>query len=176
MVENRPIKVRPKRFAEIKLCVSQLPEQKIAYALLTARPNKQIRLWSVSERKEGLEAARLNRRTRPCKLGAGIKQLPGCLRNIPASSVIGANGQGQTMVASRSSLCLRNSTSELGLKRRQIADHPKSHASPIQFFDFAFKYRKEQAHENPNLLGWTTPVLGAECKEREIPNAPIKTS
>jgi hypothetical protein len=40
MVKSRSIKIWPKRFAEIQLGVSQLPEQKIAYALLTARPNK----------------------------------------------------------------------------------------------------------------------------------------
>src|SRR5216117_3155780 len=68
-VERRSIEVGPQRVGEIELRIRQLPEEKIADALLPSGADEQVRLGRVAHRQVGRERRlvehRISRRSRP---------------------------------------------------------------------------------------------------------------
>ena len=60
-----------------------------------------------------------------------------------------------------------------GIEALGIADHLQPHAIAVQLVNLVRQRDLEQLHQQRYLVGRTPPVLGAECEQRQVFDAPL---
>src|SRR6266850_4605737 len=123
------VEIRPQLVGEVELGIGQLPQQEVADALLAAGTDEQIGLGRVAHRqvrgKMGL-AVRILR----------IRQFPhhavDRLQDVPASAVIGGNGEREPVVAGGQLLRVADQSGQTRLEAGQVAHHPETDAVGVE--------------------------------------------
>src|SRR5712664_3063038 len=151
IVEGGGIEVWPQRVGEIELRICQLPEQKIADALLPSGADEQVRLGRIAHRQVGRELRLVER---PIRRRGTLRQQPRQrLQNVPAAAVVGRDGESQAAIFGGEPLALLDQPPDGGIEAPGIADHLQPR----------------------HLVGRTPPVLGTECEQRQVFDAPLDT-
>src|SRR5690554_1394 len=161
------VKIRPETVGKIEFGVGQLPDQKVADALLATGTNTQIGGRKIRQR-QILRKQRLIDlfRFEPA-LGTTPSQLLRSRNDIPASAVIGCNIKRQTGIAGRFGLRLVDKLLQLGTEAGQITYDLQTNIVPRQFAHFVFECQHEQLHQPADLNCRTFPVLAAEGEQRQ---------
>src|SRR5712664_488366 len=168
-VQRGGVEVRPQRVGEIKLGVGELPEQKIADALLATGADEQIRLGREAHGEISCEGL-----LRDLSRGGFLLQQPiERLQDVPAPAIIGCDGERQALVARGQALSLLDQAANLAGEAPRIADHPQPHAAAMQLLHLVRKRCLEQLHQERDLVGRTAPVFGAEGEQRQVLDAAL---
>ena len=163
--ERVGVEVEPQGLGKVKLRVRQLPDQEIADPLFPSGADEQIGLGGEIHREERREFV----------LGVSralIRKLPDHLfhrlQDVPASAVVGRDGQRQTLVAAGERLCFRGKAGDPLPERAYVTYQLEPDAVGVELFGFLFQRIEKQLPENRDLLGGAAPVLRAESKERQV--------
>jgi hypothetical protein len=73
----------------------------------------------------------------------GFPQALHSMHDVPATTVVGGDGQGQSVIVSGQLFGLGDITSELFIETRQIADDLQADFSFMQLADFSFEHLYE---------------------------------
>jgi len=144
IIEGVSVEIGPQHVGEIEFGVGELPEQEVADPLLTAGADEEVGLGRVGHhqvrRKIGLAVAAGLFRMRQGQLVHGLK-------DVPATAVIGGDGQRQARVIGGLRLAFADQRNQARLERGKIADHLEAHAVGMQLADFALQGADEKIHQ-----------------------------
>lgn len=160
------IELRPQDLAEVQLGVGTLPNQKVAQARLATRADEQIRLGQGVGAQIGLQTFR--GQLLQGLVGVGVLPSAGGLQNVPAPTVVDRHRQVHHRALGGQALAQIDLFLELRGKGRLVANDPQADALLLQLGDLGLQITHKEIKEGGHFLGRTSPVLGAEGKDREV--------
>src|SRR5688572_22672563 len=172
LLESRRVEVGPQALGEKQLRIRKLPEQEVADSLLAPGADEQVRLGRIGHR-EILGKMLFGDAARD---GAGL--LAGKarqrLQDVPAPAVIRRDGQRQAAIVLGQALAGLDQRAHLEIEPARVPDDLEADFVAMELAHFAREGRHEQLHQQRDLLGRAAPVLGAERKQRQEPDAPLR--
>ena len=161
-VEGLLVEVGPEGLSEVELRVGELPEQEVADPLFSAGAYQEIGLGCVVHgqvrRQVGLGEV-------PTLLAhAPVHGVRG-LDDVPPSSVVGGDGEGESGVLSGEPLRVLDLVEELPLEWAAVTDHLQADVELVHLGDLPPQDLDEEAHEEGDLVRGPSPVLAAEGED-----------
>ncbi len=156
---------RPERVGKIKLRVGQLPEQKIADALLATGADEQVGFGRIGH---GQMRRQVGFAVMADFFRMGQRQLVDGLQDIPAATVVGGDGQGQPGIVGGQRLAFANQRQQARFECHQIANHPQPHAIGMEPTDLALQRTDEQVHQKGHFLHRPAPVFRRKGEQGQV--------
>jgi len=159
--------LRPQARAEMQLRISQIPQQKIADALLPARADEQIRLRQPGERELGSEILLGDVLGAHAAAGAVARCFLRRLDDVPAAAVAHRHLELQPRVGGGTGFGGGDARLQAYPEVAALADEAHAHGFLVQLIDLAVERLDKQTHEAADFLCRPSPVLAREGEQRE---------
>src|SRR5438105_13470501 len=163
-------KIGPQRLRKNELGIGALPKEKIADALLAARPDQQIRIGKLRGKQVASETSLVDRvygesagRHLPCNLADRGD-------NLGAGAIGQCDRQGDPTVITCHSLGVLNHADDVGIQLAQLTDHLQANSVTVQFGNLATQVMAQQAHQIVDLRRRPLPILRGEAEQCEVRN------